>query len=150
MGPGKMAEVKLRRYRNYIYHLNKSIAAFPNYTGICYRGVGVRFPEALYETGKMVTWQQFSSASKSELVSMTFLINSDGALCGSMFILNVASSKAIEDVSDYPAEQEVLLNFNSHFVVEEKVSDDGQKHHLLPQLEKYDLTSLDVIRLQEP
>ena len=66
---GGLHEKKLLAYGEFIYHLDEAIGACENYIGQCYRALDVKLAPHLYTPGKIITWQQFSSASKKQLVA---------------------------------------------------------------------------------
>jgi len=145
----KVAEVKLKKYREYIYYLGQGLDCFPNFVGICYRGISKRFPAELYEVGSTVTWQPFSSATRNLSVTQNFLKEEGGKLIGSLFILNVNTAKDIELASAVPDEEEVLLRYNTFLKVEGRITDKAEKQRELHQFSAYNLADLDVYRLRQ-
>mmetsp|Transcript_1827 Transcript_1827/g.3458 ORF Transcript_1827/g.3458 Transcript_1827/m.3458 type:complete len:602 (-) Transcript_1827:23-1828(-) len=145
----KVAEVKLKRYRDYIYHLGQGLDCFPNYVGKCYRGIGKRFPEELYAVGSTVTWQPFSSATRKLAVTQDFLKEEGTKLIGSLFILDVNTAKDIEVASAFPDEEEVLLRYNTFMKVEGKIVDEADKKAMLRDLSAYNLEHLDVYHMRQ-
>merc|ERR1712086_1025782 len=117
-----MYDKKLKAYGEYIYHLSESIGTCANYIGKVYRGISVLSPDDLYKEGKIITWQQFSSASKKQSVAQTFLKTEGKKLIGSMFVIDSSKAKEIEDLSVYPEEKETLFTCNSHFKVVKKIT----------------------------
>ena len=71
----------------------------------------------IYEPGKTITWQQFSSASKKQTVAGRFLKSEGSKLTGSIFVIHSKKAKEIELLSVFEEERETLFGCNSHFKV---------------------------------
>lgn len=147
---GATAEAKLKAFMSYIYFLSSALDPLPAHLGKVFRGIDVLVPEAAYPLGQVITWQPFSSATKSVFVTMSFL---KGAASkkpfGTLFVIDSISGKEIEDLSIYPDEAEVLFKMNSFFRVEAILTTDEDKVAVLPELSSYNLEDLKVIRLQQ-
>ncbi len=90
-------ETLLGHYRDYLYHLNRSIQALPNFSGKVYRGIDEVELGNAYTKGQKITWQQFSSASKKLRVALRFLHRDfSNRLSGSLFVLQVSSSDHLD------------------------------------------------------
>jgi len=146
---GRAAERRRKPYLNYLYYLNKGTGIMPTFIGRTYRGVKQRFPPNYYPVGGKITWHQLSSSSKSALVTLNFLErNSNGELMGSLFILDVDSGHEIELLSQIPDEEEVLLQVNSFFCVEKKITGERRCEEL-PDLAAYNLENVDIYVMKQ-
>jgi len=147
---GGTAEAKLKAFMTYIYFLNSALDPLHAHIGKVFRGINVLVPEAAYPLGQVITWQPFSSSTKSIFVTMQFMKGAaTGRPFGTLFVIESISGKEIEDLSIYPDEAEVLFKMNSFFRVEAILTAAGEKAAALPELSKYDLRDLAVIRLQQ-
>ena len=147
--PGDASERRLAVYRDYLYHLQEAASTLPNYCGRVYRGIGSKMNPSTYANGSTITWQQFSSASKKQQQARKFLgVPTPLQLSGSMFVMDVKSGKEIEELSQFPEEEEVLLRPNTFFKVVRRVSD-AQKRTVLADLSGYDMANLDVYLLSQ-
>mmetsp|Transcript_13987 Transcript_13987/g.27769 ORF Transcript_13987/g.27769 Transcript_13987/m.27769 type:complete len:298 (-) Transcript_13987:229-1122(-) len=149
--PGGYWDRVLEAFRDYLYHLDRSIQALPNFSGQAFRGITDSSLSAAYRVGDVVTWQQFSSTSKVARQAFTFLVKDGNTLSGSLFVLQVLTGKELELCSEYPQEQEVLLPLNSHFRVDEHIAqqDRDRKLQVLPLLSNYDATALQLYLLTQ-
>jgi len=104
--PGDQADTNLKRFRDYIKHTTTAANALPNFVGMTYRGTERIFKQSLYKPGDRITWQAFSSSSRSQLAASDFVTTLPGhKLSGSLFILQVNAAKKIESFSAIPEEQ---------------------------------------------
>jgi hypothetical protein len=92
--PGAQADAKLVEYRDYIKHTTTAANCLPNYVGATYRGTNRIFKASLYKPGDVVTWQAFSSSSRSQLQVASLISLLDEA--------NPAASFAVILSSDLP------------------------------------------------
>ena len=125
------------------------IGVCENYVGTCYRALKIKLAPHVYAEGKTTTWQQFSSATKKQLVTYTFLERDGMKLLGSLFVIHSTKAKQIEELSVIPEEEEVLFGCNSHFRVMRKIEQDAEKKLLLLDLAGYDLLGMDVYELKQ-
>ena len=140
-------DAEIAVYRDYLHFLMQAAAALPNFCGMVYRGMGFQPSPELYAPEKKITWQQFSSASKQQRQASTFCKEVvPGQLHGSMYVISVKTGKQIGKCSQYPEEEEILLQPNSFFETGNVVSND-EKAKLLADLSAYDLTHLHVYQL---
>eukprot|EP00667_Euglena_gracilis_P001964 EG_transcript_1961 len=146
---GAKSEKRLGLFRDYLYHLDRAISVLPAFVGITYRGVRVLMPPDCYALGKKVTWQAFSSTTRSAPRTVPFLEKDGNQLKGSVFVLRIWRGRDITDFSAFPEEQEVLLGLNSAFKVIGRCWTLKEKHTAVPALDGYDLTQLDVYLMRE-
>lgn len=147
--PGATAEKRLVPMRDYIHYLGDAISALPNYVGKAYRGMDCKLNPTIYQPGKMITWQQFSSCTRSQMVARRFVANHGVQLVGSVFVINISHGKGIEEFSAFPEEQEILLKYNTFLKVRSVIEDDMGKKAALTDFVAYDLTHLDVYILDQ-
>ena len=147
--PGGQAEKKLKRYRDFLYHMGKASDNLPAFIGEAYRGLNAKLNASSYAVGSTVTWQQFSSASQKQHVVRRFTREEGNSLIGTFFVIQCKTAKGIEEFSAYPEEEEVLLKYNTFFKVTRKAESEGEKKALLSDLAAYDLSNLDVYQLKE-
>ena len=83
----------------------------PPYHGKLYRGINTCFDENSYRAGQRVCWSSFSSASSMRSVAEEFAKGERGSL----FFLTSATARAIDRVSRFPEEAEVLFRPNTVF-----------------------------------
>lgn len=147
---GAVMERRLQRFLPYIFFLSEALQVMPRFEGTLYRGIDKCLPESFYEVGKTITWQQFSSTTKSALVTLGFLHrDADRKLSGSMFVCRGAG-RDISELSHYPSEEEVLFSFNTFWKVVEKPETESAKKLVLGEhFGAYDVSGLDVYVLQQ-
>merc|ERR1719171_2160577 len=105
---------------------------------------------SIYAPGKRITWQAFSSSTKKQIETLTFLDRYPGRkLSGSLFVIDSNTAKDIRHFSAIPGEEEVLFPPNSQFRVEKVLASEQEKKALLDQLDAYDMTDLDVYVLKQ-
>ena len=147
--PGGASERRLAVYRDYLFHMQEAVSTLPNYCGRVYRGIDSKINPSTYADGSIITWQQFSSTSKKQQQARKFLVfRPPSQLSGSMFVIDVKTGKEVEELSQFPEEEEVMLRPNTFFTVIGMVGND-QKRALLSDLSGYDLASLDVYHLSQ-
>ena len=106
--------------------------------------------KSAYPVGKTVTWQSFSSSSRSQSAASGFVQTLPGsALSGSLFVIQSICAKKIEYFSAMPAEQEVLFLPNSQFKVLRRLETQEEKEEELDELDAYDMESLHVYVLKQ-
>uniref|UniRef100_A0A7S3B7S5 NAD(P)(+)--arginine ADP-ribosyltransferase n=1 Tax=Haptolina ericina TaxID=156174 RepID=A0A7S3B7S5_9EUKA len=148
--PGDQADTNLKRFRDYIKHTTTAANALPNFVGMTYRGTERIFKQSLYKPGDRITWQAFSSSSRSQLAASDFVTTLPGhKLSGSLFILQVNAAKKIESFSAIPEEQEVLILPNAQFKVLRRLVTQAEKVDALDDLSAYDMTDLNVYVLEQ-
>ena len=69
MWPGADADAKLRVYADYIKHAMSAAGGLPNFVGKVYRGMDAHVKKSAYAAGKVITWQPFSSSSRSQIAA---------------------------------------------------------------------------------
>ena len=99
--------------------------------------------------GTTITWQPLSSASKSQITPLQFVITDGSRLSGTYFIIESNGAKEIQELSTFPDEEEVVFRLNAVFTVTAKLTVAADKAAALPGLGSYDLTDLDVYRLTQ-
>ena len=132
-----------------MHHLIQASTTLPNFTGKVYRGVDTKLNPTAYAVGTSITWQQFSSTSKSQQQARKFLTVNGSSLLGSIFVITVITAREIELFSAFPEEEEVLLGANSHFKVLSKLEGEAEKKAQLPDLSGYSMRDLDVYILKQ-
>jgi hypothetical protein len=155
--PGANADAELEKHLDYMHHLSKAHEGLPAFRGTVYRGIDIKFGEkSPYEEDSVITWQQFSSASKNQSVAVKFLnLHSEGLFAadrpsGSMFVIESQTGKEISKFSAFTGEEEVLFKYNTFFKVHLRASIREEKIALLPLLAQWsDLQLLDVYLLKE-
>ena len=105
--------------------------------------------KSAYPVGKTVTWQSFSSSSRSQHAASGFVQMQGSALSGSLFVIQSICAKKIEYFSAMPAEQEVLFLPNSQFKVLRKLETQEEKEQELDELDAYNMDSLHVYILKQ-
>ena len=147
---GEEADKQLRKYAQYIKHLVTAANCLPNFVGKVYRGMDMHLPNTVYAEDKVITWQSFSSSSRSQYQARNFVETLPGVkLSGSMFVIEACVAKKIEKFSDYPGEQEVLFLPNASFKVSKRLQAQHEKQVELDQLSAYDMENLDVYILTQ-
>eukprot|EP00812_Abedinium_dasypus_P002397 NODE_1292_length_1183_cov_307.601950.p1 GENE.NODE_1292_length_1183_cov_307.601950~~NODE_1292_length_1183_cov_307.601950.p1 ORF type:complete len:357 (-),score=71.33 NODE_1292_length_1183_cov_307.601950:95-1165(-) len=146
-------DTQLQRYADYIVHLQNALHCLPAHVsevqGKVYRGMKVLLPPQAYPVTKTITWQAFTSATKSVMATLTFLDVQPGRrLQGSLFIIESMTAKDVRHFSQYPSEEEVVFLPNSQFVVERILPED-EKSTQLPDLTAYGMADLDVLVLRQ-
>jgi len=148
--PGADADAKLRVYADYIKHAMSAAGGLPNFVGKVYRGMDAHVKKSAYAAGKVITWQPFSSSSRSQIAARGFVETLPGVkLSGSMFVIESICAKKIEDFSAIPAEQEVLFLPNAQFKVVGRLETQEEKEDALDDLDAYDMESLHVYVLKQ-
>jgi len=140
---------RLHAFLPYIFYLDSALRALPAFTGTVYRGVNVRLNPSLYATGSTITWQHFTSATKRPLVTLNFLSVTGSRVSGSLFIVGSVIGKEVEELSEFPCEEQVVFNLNSFFKVEQGPSNNAEKLALMPDLGAYNLNDVDIYVLQQ-
>ena len=70
-----------------------------NFVGKVYRGMDAHVKKSAYAVGKVITWQSFSSSSRSQIAARGFVETLPGVkLSGSMFVIESICAKKIEEV----------------------------------------------------
>eukprot|EP00667_Euglena_gracilis_P021200 EG_transcript_23158 len=132
--PGKPAEERIALFRDYLHHLSQALSVLPVYAGTTYRGVDKLMPPHCYALGRTVTWQAFSSTTRSALQTVRFLDRKGRQLHGSVFVLSIWTGRDIMAFSAFPEEQEVLLGLNSAFKVTGRCRTMKEKLTAVPDL----------------
>lgn len=146
------AEMRLKSYLDYLYHLQEAHATLDNFVGRVYRGIDTKLNPDSYAPGKTITWHQFSSTSKKQQVAQRFLSRNAGGkkLCGTFFAIDLKSAgKEIEPFSAFPEEEEVLVKFNTFFKVVKKLETEAEKKAELPDLSGFDMADVDAYVLRQ-
>ena len=105
----------------FIYSFAAGLRKLPPVEGVVYRGIDVAVPKHLYLTGSVVTWQAFSSTTRSPAVAKEFL---GGEMSeGTFFIIRSKTARSIGPVSAHPEEEEALLLPNCQFRVSGQIDD---------------------------
>eukprot|EP00667_Euglena_gracilis_P006261 EG_transcript_6310 len=146
---GPAAETRLALYRDYLHYLAQALSGLPKFVGTAYRGVRTLMPPGCYEVGQTVTWQPFTSTTRSATCTVPFLGQNGRQLDGSLFVLHVKAGRDVSDFSEYPHEREVLLGLNSVWRVTGRCSSETEKKAVVPELGGYELTHLDVYLLKQ-
>jgi len=149
---GGVAEMRLRLYLDYLYHLQEAHATLDSFVGRVYRGIKERLNTDSYAPGKTITWQQFSSTSKKQQVAQRFLLRNPSGkkLCGTFFVIDLSSAgKEIAIFSAFPEEEEVLVKYNTFFKVVKKLETEAEKKAELPDLSGYDMADVDAYVLRQ-
>ncbi|CAE7256372.1 HERC2 [Symbiodinium natans] len=142
-------ERRLKVYLDYIYHLTEALALLPAYAGAAYRGTSIFFKSGLYEVGKKITWQAFTSTTRDQLAAISFLQCESRKLSGTLFVLEVKSGRRVEAISEFVEEKEVLVSYNSFWEVTKIVTSPAEKAELCDDLSAYNLSDLDVYCLKQ-
>jgi len=146
---GAAADARIKKFAAYIFFLSSALQVLPAYKGKVYRGIDVRLAPHLYEVGKTITWQPFSSTTKNPLTTLRFIGKQGTALDGSLFIIHSTAGKEIEELSVYSYEREVLFKENSFFKVMNAYQDEAAKRAMIPDFGGYDVTGLDIYELKQ-
>lgn len=146
---GEVAEQNLALYRDYLFHFNKAVTTVQNFAGLVYRAIDTKIDPVMYRAGSVVTWQQFSSTSRTQALLPQFLHSQGAVLSGTVFVITCSTGKDIRDFSAYPHEEEVLLTCNFCTRVLNRVEADHEKRTLLGSLAPYEISGVDVYVLEE-
>eukprot|EP00667_Euglena_gracilis_P009641 EG_transcript_9807 len=147
---GNWAEERLTLYRDYLYHLEQAVSVLPPFMGKVYRGIPVVMESHSYKVGRKITWQSFTSTTRSPYVASRFLCQTDNELRGSLFVLHVNTGKDISGFSEFSTEQEVLMAPNSQWRVVSFCADSTEKKKELHMFANvFDMTELHVYILQQ-
>ena len=147
-------DTELKRYCDYIVHATNALNSLPTHVsefhGSVFRGIKVIVNPGIYEPGKRITWQAFSSSTKKQTKTLEFVNVLPGRkLSGSLFVIASITAKDIRHFSAIPDEEEVLFPPNSQFMVEKVVASEQEKKASLDQLRAYDMADLDVYVLKQ-
>ena len=147
-------DTQLKHFADYIVHSEGALGCLPTHVsevhGPVYRGIKTLLHPSLYASGKIFTWQAFSSSTKKQTATLDFVHVLPGRkLQGSLFVIHATTAKDIRHFSAIPSEEEVLFPPNSQFKVHQVVSAEQEKKALLTELCAYDLAELDVYVLQQ-
>ena len=88
----------------YLKHLLSGLKSMPYYRGKGYRGLRNYQDTNIYKKGQLVNWKTISALSKQEKVAKGFSNEN-----GTIFEVEVVSSKDISAVSLYAKEEEILM-----------------------------------------
>ena len=96
--PGAETDAKLKhKFADYIRHTMNAAGGLPNFVGKVYRGIDAHLKAATYAVGRTITWQSFSSSSRSQVAARGFVQTLPGvALSGSLFVIEANCAKKIE------------------------------------------------------
>jgi hypothetical protein len=152
--PTDPTDAELRRYADYIVHLQGALSTLPTHVssaqGMVYRGIRALLRPTLYAPGMRVTWQAFASSTKQMLNTLIFVDRLPGRrLAGSIFIIESITAKDIRHYSAIPSEEEVLFPPNSQFLVQKTLQTEQEKLNMLADLAAYDMSDLDVYVLKQ-
>jgi hypothetical protein len=96
-----------------LYYLVRGLAHLPYYWGVTSRAINLTKEELdLYKPGTLITWLQFSSASKGKIPPKVFTSNRN-----TRFIVYSLTGRSIKEFSIFPDEEEVLFLPHSTFLV---------------------------------
>ena len=96
-----------------LYHLVRGLAHLPYYWGVTCRAINLKEEELdSYKPGTLVTWLQFSSASKGHEAPSAFTANRN-----TRFIIYSLTGRSIKNFSIFPEEDEVLFLPHSTFLI---------------------------------
>ena len=149
--PGAETDAKIKhKFADYIRHTMNAAGGLPNFVGKVYRGIDAHLKAATYAVGRTITWQSFSSSSRSQVAARGFVQTLPGvALSGSLFVIEANCAKKIEDFSAIPSEEEVLFLPNSQFKVTARLESQAHKIAALEELSAYNMDSLHVYVLTQ-
>jgi hypothetical protein len=121
---GNSDEVK--RFRDFIYVLQKALQKLPGETGQVFRAVACRLSSSdrqHYSKGKDICFHFFTSASTRLSSAARFLLPTDASkpLEATLFLIQSSCGKSIRYVSAFPEEEEVLFTLNTIFHVDDVV-----------------------------
>ena len=99
--PGAETDAKIKhKFADYIRHTMNAASGLPNFVGKVYRGIDAHLKAATYAVGRTITWQSFSSSSRSQVAARGFVQTLPGvALSGSLFVIEANCAKKIEVAS---------------------------------------------------
>lgn len=147
-------DTALKRYVDYIVHMERALSSLPTHVsevhGMVYRGIRTLLNSNVYAVGKQITWQAFSSSTKRQNVTLSFLNMLPGrTLQGSLFLIKSIIGKDVHHFSASPSEQEVIFPPNSQFKVEKVLTSEQEKKSMLSELAAYHMVELDVYVLKQ-
>eukprot|EP00759_Apiculatamorpha_spiralis_P037767 PhF_6_TR37485/c0_g1_i3/m.55277 len=131
----------------YEKYLHEAMMSLPDESSTVFRAVNFNVSSNLYETGKIVTWNQPSSTSSDPRVVKRFLGSSGDVVKGTIFIIHVKHGKSISAYSQYKDEKEVLLYPNTQLRVLPPVGK-GVKDLVATAL-RCDLTHVAIVEMAE-
>ena len=72
--PGAETDAKIKhKFADYIRHTMNAASGLPNFVGKVYRGIDAHLKAATYAVGRTITWQSFSSSSRSQMAARGFV-----------------------------------------------------------------------------
>lgn len=99
--------------------MRQGLRCLPAWTGTCYRAIPVS-PAMLatsYTPGRRIRWSGFTSCSKYVYHAWRSISKANPSKRITVFAIRVHSARAIDEISCFPCEREVLLEPSSSFVV---------------------------------
>lgn len=120
----------LSKWQHFLKCLCSGLKHFPYHRGKVYRGVKNFQDTDLYKKGEYINWKNISALSKSPDIAKKFS-NSKGTI----FEVEIMSSRDISKVSQYTSEEEiVLLPFACFEVIDVKVEADKPLYVILKEI----------------
>jgi len=136
-------------YLNYIFYLEKSLLKLEDYgkkstntlANKVYRGISTKLDG--YKTGRIVTWNSFSSCTTDPKIAFDFMRDQKGTI----FIITSLTAKPISEYSSIPNEAEALYPPNARFKIKRIANDEAKS--ILQDVIRQDLSDIEVIQLDE-